>query len=406
MQISGADRQGKQHVFLELFSGKGMLSACMRREGASVCAPLDVGSCTGSEFDILNPAHWRHLKQLARMGGITWLHCAPPCKTCSRARRTDIFGTAPILRSDDHPDGVPGLTSKLQTRVDEANDIYDRMVKVIRIVARSGGWWSVENPANSYLWATRSVVKLFKLPEAAFYIGDQCMFGGQWRKPTGWLTTCEALSFLQVRCPGGVSHQHERLAGRVTLPSGEEVWKTELAAAYPEDLCVSIARAVVARAAPSLSISTEVGQPHQGAEPIKKHTRQLAADASIGGLRDAAASLHHVPGWGPLGAQLRGFIDGAIADLDVDSILTTLGQEDTPEVLLLAGLHVRHLLAAWMFPGGPPPLSAGGGVAGHLVRRTGPQEWRSRSVRATLVGAWCAPWHPQLHSQLWDLSAR
>ena len=164
----------------------------------------------------------------------------------------------------------------------------------------------------------------------------------------------------------------------MTLPSGEEVWKTELAAAYPEGLCVSIARAVVARPAPSLSISTEVGQPHQGAEPIKKHTRQLAADASIGGLRDAAASLHHVPGWGTLGAQLRGFIDGAIADLDVDSILATLGQEDTPGVLLLAGLHVRHLMAAWMFPGGHPHLLQAEGLQAtlfaELVRRSGDPE--------------------------------
>ena len=180
-----------------------------QKGGARVLAHLDVNE--SEVFDILDDTHFARLKQRARTGGVTWLHCAPPCKSCSRARRDDHWGRVPSLRSNAHPDGLPQLAPALWAKVKEANLIFERMVKIIRVVARGGGWWSVENPARSFIWQTKHVKKLFDLPRAEFYVGDQCVFGGKWRKATGWLSSCRAFDVLAVDCPGGDTHRHPPL---------------------------------------------------------------------------------------------------------------------------------------------------------------------------------------------------
>ena len=70
-----------------------------------------------------------------------------------------------------------------------------------------------------------------------FFAGDQCCFGGEYRKPTGWLCCAPFLEILAVRCPGPPGHpRHPTLEGKAVAPDGRQCWLTELAAEYPQDL--------------------------------------------------------------------------------------------------------------------------------------------------------------------------
>ena len=111
-----------------------------------------------------------------------------------------------------------------------------------------GGFFSIENPSMSLLWSTASATKVSRLPGCFDVVGDQCRFGGLYRKPTRWRTNAPSVRVLGKDCPGPPAHGHEPLQGLVTLPDGTVVWRTSLAAAYPEDLCNALAREFLADA--------------------------------------------------------------------------------------------------------------------------------------------------------------
>ena len=166
-----------------------------------------------------------------------WLHGGPPCKTFSRARRTDRHGSAQVLRSESYPSGLPGLVS---AKLRDGNEMARRMAKLCRTQQRRGGLWSIENPACSFMWDFPPVAALKKLPSVHFVEGDQCCFGGTYRKPTGWSTNAEFMSILARKCPGAPEHsKHPTLEGRVIGPDGAQCWLTELASEYPKSLRMS-----------------------------------------------------------------------------------------------------------------------------------------------------------------------
>ena len=97
-------------VFLELFAGAAGLTRAVRRQGLEAMDAQDLtDSATKSlrvEFGLRSGAHFKKLKTLLREGRVHWLHGAPPCKTFSRARRTDQYGSARVHRSEAEPDGI------------------------------------------------------------------------------------------------------------------------------------------------------------------------------------------------------------------------------------------------------------------------------------------------------------
>jgi len=223
--------------FLELFAGAGGLTAAIRRKGLPVRAAVDVLS-TGLDVDLRVKSVYVGLLQAGKSGRIRCLHGGPPCRIFSRARRTDCWGSAPILRSDAHPQGIPGMVTR---QVEEGNLLAARFAKIAKAVHRAGGWWSLENPARSFMWDYTPIKMLAKLPGAVFYNGDQCIFGGPYVKPTGWLTTAPFFSIVAQKCPGPPHHSHQPLQGRVRDHTGREVWLTSLAAEYPQGLCEVLA---------------------------------------------------------------------------------------------------------------------------------------------------------------------
>ena len=96
---------------LELFSGKGGLSAALRRRGRA-CVEADI--CHGTHFDISNPIVKKTLAMWVRTGIVEALLMGTPCESMSRARRAPPWSWMPHrLRSNDFPAGLPNLSAAI-----------------------------------------------------------------------------------------------------------------------------------------------------------------------------------------------------------------------------------------------------------------------------------------------------
>ena len=138
--------------FLELFAGAGGLTAAVRRLHLPAFEPQDLlkpdESGLNKHFDLSLDEHFKELRSLIRKGNIRWLHGAPPCKTFSRARRSDKLARARVLRSDEVPEGF----EPKPLIVKEANLLASRMARLARCIYKAGGWFSIENPEASLMW--------------------------------------------------------------------------------------------------------------------------------------------------------------------------------------------------------------------------------------------------------------
>lgn len=366
---------------MELFAGAGGLTAAVARLGRATCAPVEVargvGAAGGESMDLRDDAVYKRLVRQVRTGKVRWLHGGPPCKTFSRARRTDRHGRVEALRSDRYPGGMPGCQTQL---VMDGNLLARRMASLARAVQRAGGWWSIENPAKSYLWEFGPIRTLRKLPGVQFIIGDQCCFGGQYRKPTGWLGNAPFLPVLGRTCPGPPAHPaHPVLQGRAVTPDGRACWLTELAAEYPEGLCNQVAKAYdesFARAGDgsARAISMWTFGRNDPLEATKRQQREAQNNLCIGGLRDPADALLKVPGWGAVGARVRGALQGVVQrhSVAVAAVLASVGQPEAPgygiEVLRAARVALAETLGIAVPPGGQGIWSE---AVGALVQASG-----------------------------------
>ena len=339
-------------VFLELFAGAAGLTGAVRRKGLPTRSPVDNYTVSGG-FDLLRNGDFSKVRSDLRSGAVKWVHGGPPCKTFSRARRSDRHGTARILRSDRYPSGLPGISSQ---KLRDGNELARRMAKLCRTQQRAGGFWSIENPANSFMWMFPPVAALNKLPDVHFVVGDQCCFGGTYRKPTGWLTNAPFLKVLSQTCPGVPLHvKHPSLEGRVIGPDGVEVWLTELAAEYPQGLCESLAEAYAGFAQQPL---TPADGPYLKGRalldpllpPTKRQRREASSSEALGGLRDPHKAVEQVPGWIDLGRKLAGVIDGHIQEHwgELKATLATIGQPEStpprPEIIDTLRTKIREAL--------------------------------------------------------------
>ena len=304
----GPSADNKTLYFLELFAGAGGLTAAVRRLGIPAFEPHDLlkpdESGLEKAYDLCNPAHFNELRATIRRGEIRWLHGGPPCKTFSRARRSDKFAKARILRSDRFPEGLKPRPYK----VIEANLLASRMARLARCIYKAGGWFSIENPEESLMWKFAPLASLAKLEGVELFKGDQCALGGIYKKPTGWLSNAPWFSVVCKRCPP--EHPvHPPLVGFAETSDGKKVWLTELAAEYSEGLCDSLAsayrdalRTAPQNSAPKRNIIEMEGPTHTTEGPTKRVRKDIEADNCVGGLRNPLAGLRHIPKSAEVGA--------------------------------------------------------------------------------------------------------
>ena len=144
-------------LFIELCSGRGILSATVSAQGFDLM-PVDHKHRVHIKtfnLDLTDPHSWTILRYIVDQCNVIGVHLAPPCGTCSRAREIKIsdawHGPQP-LRNREYPYGVPNMSAKDWTRVEQANSLYIHMSAFCSFLNDRGIAWTMENPTDSWLW--------------------------------------------------------------------------------------------------------------------------------------------------------------------------------------------------------------------------------------------------------------
>lgn len=166
---------------IELFSGTATLCSVAKQFGMENSLALDKIRKRGSKttifiFDITKPDHRELLMHWLESPLVCWVHMAPVCGTCSRAREIDNGGPPP-LRSVDFPMGLPNLEPDERCRVEKANELYIWACFFARICYTRGILVTLENPSSSLFWLTKPFQDLLNEVELSYTNYQMCMFG-------------------------------------------------------------------------------------------------------------------------------------------------------------------------------------------------------------------------------------
>ena len=303
-----AKKEEGDTVFLELFAGEAGLTKAVQKLGFKVMEPGDINVAGNVKvnLDLLNNNHFKAIKKLVKSKKVRWLHAAPPCKTFSRARRSDGLMRLKRLRSEEHPEGLEPKSELVK----EANLLAGRAAQLALLQYKAGGAFTLENPETSLIWKYKPVQRLLKLEGVKLYSGDQCEFNGEYKKPTSWLGWAPFAEVLCKRCRGEPEHDHPALQGFTVDFWGQQVWKTALAAEYPQGLCEELARAygewVEENPERKEPWQLKMTEEKRGVDPFSKKLEvEEENEACVGGLRNPWKAMAKLPGWRKVGALLR-----------------------------------------------------------------------------------------------------
>ena len=176
---------------------------------------------------------------------ICWAHFAPVCGTASRAREIDTGGPNQPrpLRSNEAPDGLPGLSPTERKRVDLANILYDWACAAFLQCVRAGILATLENPNSSLFWLTSFYKRLLEEFTPFSGIFQACMYGSSRPKWTRIIASFQEIQRLSVSCDN--NHIHAAWGKTFHPETGLEVWATSLEARYPQKLCVAVVHVVL-----------------------------------------------------------------------------------------------------------------------------------------------------------------
>ena len=197
-----------QCFMIEVFSGTATLTSVAKQVGMKSSMALDKVRKKGSRatiyvFDLLNPKDRELLYHWIDSGLLTWVHLAPVCGTCSRARPI-ANGGPPPLRSEEYPMCLPGLDPNQQLRVDLANAMYVESCKLYifkfsHCVAK-GILVTLENPTRSLFWLTAPFVQLMGQLEIHFSDSQMCMLGGKRPKWMRLAASFASIVEMNIEC--------------------------------------------------------------------------------------------------------------------------------------------------------------------------------------------------------------
>lgn len=141
-----------QMFAIEIFAGSGRLTASLRAVGLqdSFGVDLKLPSTLRSpiiKYDLTQDDHLAIVVSLIQSEFCCFVHFAPSCGTSSRARLIPRKGrwNPPIVRTDSHPDGLPGLQGTLALRVQAANKLYSITCDLLEICLKGNKYFAVEN---------------------------------------------------------------------------------------------------------------------------------------------------------------------------------------------------------------------------------------------------------------------
>ena len=200
--------------------------------------------CTASSQDLL----WSWLQNPFVVG----IFLAPPCGSASRARQIPFrrrfnyrgrnrarHGPAP-LRTDLHPNGVPGLSETDLGRVSLANTSYHLTATLVRWACEVGCIVCVENPQCSLYWATTFWLEVANL--VSYPVFHSCQYGSLQKKRTTLAFNAFEFNVISYRCRGQNS-KHKHAAWGIN--SSTRKLATSEETAYPMGLAKLIAHCYV-----------------------------------------------------------------------------------------------------------------------------------------------------------------
>ena len=246
------DREVQKLLFIELCAETAVLSRAAASAGFRIF-PVDNSRKRAPRksvhlLDLAVPEQQASLIELIRneRDAVALLFAAPSCGAASRAREKPLhswkrkgFAIPQPLRSDDHPDMLPGLSGLDRKKVELANQLYDA-VSLIMIEAHFLNIpIMIENPANSLYWSTTFFVQLASVAKGHFVKFHNCCHGGARPKLTAfWPTGLTALQFFAT-APMFINLWRPLIKDRhLHFVTGEE-------AAYPPLLCQRIVSATL-----------------------------------------------------------------------------------------------------------------------------------------------------------------
>ncbi len=138
---------------------------------------------------------------ILEQGRVKVVHFAPPCGTMSRAREIplpqwikDKGVPEPYpLRSERHPQGLPGLEGTDLVKVQKANILAAFACDIAVWCLSHDIFFNIENPARSYLWMLPGFRKLAKKKRVVRVEFHACMHGSERDKRTALLTNMKEL---------------------------------------------------------------------------------------------------------------------------------------------------------------------------------------------------------------------
>ena len=123
------------------------------------------------------------------------------------------------LRTPDHMEGVPGLSSSDKARLDVSSQLMSRAAELAHATFKAGGHYTFENPANSMIWDEPAVRLLLQKSSADVIIVSACAYGWDIYKRWAFASTFRDMQQLAADCrhPSGA---HAQVAGVMDSSGG------------------------------------------------------------------------------------------------------------------------------------------------------------------------------------------
>ena len=206
---------------VEICCGEGIFTFGLMMQRVPCMKPWDAQF--GDQFDVL--ANGWILVELVRLKRIVIAHLAPPCQSAT-------WGRSPALRTWDFPEGLPGLSPKSAKLVALGNAVAKFCAALCFELYIAGGYFTLENPRLSWLWALRCFLALYSLDGVIYTLVLYSDYGAAYSKPTIIIHNTPTMHSLRLGVPGAATVV---LRGLVKW-HGEWVARTHLASMYPPRL--------------------------------------------------------------------------------------------------------------------------------------------------------------------------
>ena len=326
---------------VEIFSGTSRLTAAIRQLGLRDSFGIDHAISKRLvapvvHLDLSDASNYEFVKNIIREPACIYVHFAPPCGTASRARFIKRKGryNPPILRTDQNPDGLPNLSPLHTAKVASANLLYQRTQELCRLCVQHGVFFSIENPARSFMWDTTYMVKFLKEVPHFDTCFHHCMYGSARRKHTRLVHNLAAVCEMEFLCDN--QHAHE--------PWGvsQNGWATAEETAYPWPLCRKLAALVALQLqdhglkCPTPTFATQTSQ----LDALRQQTETQASAKGLPWVSEFK-TVQQIPASQPIPANARLIGTPAVGYI-ASASNKTIGIHRDPQEFVNAALEAKH----------------------------------------------------------------